>query len=90
MADQKPEPFDAFLDKLSEIGVALDVEVKGPRAGVYWKVLKRYPVDKLMRALEAVLENETDKRFPTIADIRKYIEPLTDPRNKPQEYPDLG
>jgi hypothetical protein len=58
------------------------------RLEVYWERLQRYSKDELAKALEEALDNEAF--FPTIAAIRKYIEPLVDPGNRRVKYPRLG
>ncbi len=70
---------------MQDLAYAFDVQLSDGRLDVYWRVLSRYPEPKLRRALREALENET--RFPSIADIRKYIEPLTDPMSRPKKVP---
>ncbi len=79
--------FAVLVEGLHKIALMLGVQLSEGRISVYWESLQRYPEKKLSRALREVLENETDKRFPTIGDIRKYMEPLTDPTYRQKKVP---
>ena len=75
----KSSMFDAGMAKLAR---AFNVELAPKRAQVYWERLEHYDYEPLKRALELALDNECF--FPSIASIRKYIEPLLDPRQPRQ------
>ena len=79
---EKQKIFDEGMTRLAE---AFGIELKLERAAVYESVLLRYSASDLKRALTDALENEAF--FPAIANIRKYIEPLTDPRNPVHRTP---
>jgi hypothetical protein len=72
---------------LMKYGQAHDQPVPDGKANIYIERLSRYPVKKLVVALEQAMDNEF--RFPSIAAIRQWIEPLEDPRNPRTHYPNL-
>jgi len=77
-----------FIAGMAALADAFDISLRDARVAVYWSVLGRYETSALKKALQEALENES--RFPSVADIRKYIEPLLDPRHPPTSYKVLG
>lgn len=88
MKDETAERKKVFAAGMEALANAFDVPMKDARLKVYWSVLGRYDTAALGKALSQALENET--RFPSIADIRKYLGPLLDPKHPPTTYPILG
>jgi hypothetical protein len=86
--DETAERKKVFAAGMEALANAFDVPMKDARLKVYWSRLGRYNTVALEKALSQALDNET--RFPSIADIRKYLEPLLDPRRPPTTYPILG
>jgi hypothetical protein len=85
---QEAEKEAMFLALMNKIGTAFREEVSDARLAVYWERLKRYNAKKLERALTDALDSEF--RFPSIAAIRQWIEPLEDPKNPRMTYPNLA
>lgn len=89
MTETEPEaPKAALIARwLQKYGQAFGMAVDDRKVDVYIERLSGYSVKKLERALAMALDNE--QRFPTIAAIRQWIEPLEDPKNPRKEYRDL-
>jgi hypothetical protein len=73
---------------MQRYGQAFDQPVPDGKVTAYIERLSRYPMKKLEIALEKAMDNEF--RFPSIAAIRQWIEPLEDPKNPRVTYPNLG